>query len=57
MLTAADGFMRDIRPFFVADALADFSRERHDQAVAYVADRCGRALGTETLLRELGEPS
>jgi bifunctional isochorismate lyase/aryl carrier protein len=55
MLTAADGFMRDIRPFFVADALADFSRERHDGAVAYVADRCGRALSTATLLRELGE--
>ncbi len=29
MTTATDAFMRDIKPFFVADALADFSREEH----------------------------
>ncbi|MDX6805094.1 isochorismatase family protein [Terrihabitans rhizophilus] len=53
MLTAADGFMRDFQPFFVADALADFSRERHDMAVSYVADRCGCAILTDVLLGEL----
>lgn len=41
LLTAADAFMRDIEPFFIADAVADFSREKHDAAIAYVADVCG----------------
>ncbi|MBB4684138.1 isochorismatase family protein [Amycolatopsis jiangsuensis] len=39
--TAVEAFMRDIRPFFVADAVADFDRARHDQACEYVAQRCG----------------
>ena len=29
MTTATDAFMRDIKPFMVADALADFSRDEH----------------------------
>lgn len=32
-LTAAEAFQRDIEPFFVADALGDFSREKHMAAV------------------------
>ncbi|MDC7788197.1 isochorismatase family protein [Rhodoplanes sp. TEM] len=53
MLTAADAFMRDIEPFLVADAVADFSRTRHDAALAYVADRCGRVISTDDLLKIL----
>ena len=50
MTTATDAFMRDIKPFFVADALADFSREEHLMALKYVAGRSGRVVMTEELL-------
>ena len=50
MTTATDAFMRDIKPFMVADALADFSREEHLMALKYVAGRSGRVVMTEELL-------
>lgn len=53
LLTAAEAFMRDIEPFFAADAVADFSRERHLEAVAYVAAVCGVPLTTAQLIEAL----
>lgn len=50
MTTATDAFMRDIKPFIVADALADFSRDEHLMALNYVAGRSGRVVMTEDLL-------
>ncbi|RTL91062.1 isochorismatase family protein [Ancylobacter aquaticus] len=52
-LTAADAFMRDIEPFMAADALADFSRAKHDLALVYVADVCGVPLTTAQILELL----
>lgn len=51
--TAVDAFMHDIEPFFVADALADFSAELHELAVEYVASRCGVALTTAQAMEVL----
>ena len=50
MTTATDAFMRDIKPFMVADALADFSREEHLMSLNYVAGRSGRGVLTQELL-------
>ncbi len=50
MTTATDAFMRDIKPFMVADGLADFSREEHLMALKYVAGRSGRVVMTSELL-------
>lgn len=53
LLTAADAFMRDIQPFFVADAVGDFSREHHDRAVTYAGDRCARVMTTARAVEAL----
>lgn len=56
LLTAAEAFMNDIQPFFVADAVADFSSEQHLGAARYVADCCGRVVLTGDLEAMLAEP-
>ncbi|EKS6887161.1 isochorismatase [Enterobacter bugandensis] len=50
MTTATDAFMRDIKPFFIADALADFTRDEHLMSLKYVAGRSGRVVMTDELL-------
>lgn len=52
MITATDAFMRDIKAFFIGDAVADFSREEHMMALNYVAGLCGRVLSTKQLIGE-----
>ncbi len=57
LLTAADAFMKDIEPFFVADAVADFSREKHDDACKYVSGHIASVLTTEQLILQLSGKS
>ena len=45
--------MRDIQPFMVADALADFSEEEHRIACEYASGRCARVLNTADVLADL----
>lgn len=54
--TAQEAFMRDVRPFLVADAVADFARDRHDQACAYVAGCCGTVVDTAAARAALAAP-
>ncbi len=46
LTTATDAFMRDFKPFMVADALSDFSRDEHLMSLKYVAGRSGRLVMT-----------
>lgn len=54
MTTALDAFMHDTQPFFIHDALADFSLEQHRMACEYVASRCGLVCSTTQVLEHLG---
>ena len=53
LLTACDAFMKDIQPFFVADAVADFSSEFHVMALNYVSSRCGMTTTAGRIIEEL----
>jgi isochorismate hydrolase len=53
LMTAVDAFTHDIRPFLVADAVADFSAGDHRLAVEYAARRCAVVTTTDAVLGRL----
>ena len=53
LTTALEAFMRDIQPFMVADALADFTEKEHRMACEYAAGRCARVLNTAEVLEHI----
>lgn len=55
LATAAEAFQRDIEPFAVADAQADFTREKHDLALGWIAATCGVVLSTDRAVAALAE--
>lgn len=55
LLTACDAFMNDVQPFFVVDAVADFSLHHHKLAITYAAERCAVTLDSARLLEALGQ--
>ncbi|MFF2652553.1 isochorismatase family protein [Streptomyces sp. NPDC058045] len=52
LVSACDAWTRDIQAFVVADAVADFSRADHDQALRWAAGRCARVTTTDALFPE-----
>ena len=53
LTTALEAFMRDIQPFLVADALADFTEKEHRMACEYASGRCARVLNTAEALENI----
>ena len=53
LTTALEAFMRDIQPFMVADALADFTEKEHRMACEYASGRCARVLNTAEALEHI----
>jgi bifunctional isochorismate lyase/aryl carrier protein len=57
LATASDAFSRDIEPFLVADAVADFTQADHRLALDYAARTCAVVLSTRRLLDDLRQPA
>jgi bifunctional isochorismate lyase/aryl carrier protein len=55
LMTSCEAFMRDIQAFLVADAVADFSADKHRMALTYAAERCAVTLTTGRLLESLND--
>jgi bifunctional isochorismate lyase / aryl carrier protein len=53
LATTMDAFMRDLQPFVVADAVADFSPAHHRDALRHVTDRCGVVATSAELVESL----
>ncbi|CAL9609187.1 Isochorismatase [Nocardiopsis dassonvillei] len=53
LMTACDAFMRDIRTFVAADAVADFSAADHAMALSYAARRCADVVTAKQVLAAL----
>ena len=53
LTTALEAFMRDIQPFMVADAFADFTEKEHRMACEYASGRCARVLNTAEALENI----
>lgn len=57
MISATDAFMSDVAPFFVVDAMADFSRDEHRMAADYIAKRAGRVMTSDHVIDALALPA
>ncbi|NVJ28266.1 isochorismatase family protein [Myxococcus sp. AM011] len=55
--TASDGFMSNIQPFLVADALGDFSLAHHQLALSYASQLCAVTTTTQQVIDSLGVPA
>lgn len=50
LLSAADAYMRDVKPFFIIDAVADHSEEQHLMTCRIVPSLCGQNVLTQQMI-------
>lgn len=53
LLSAADAYMRDIKPFFVIDAIADHTEEQHLMTCRIVPSLCGQNVMAQQMIRAM----
>ncbi|CDG18136.1 isochorismatase family protein [Xenorhabdus doucetiae] len=53
LCTAQEAYSNDIETFFIADAVADFSAEKHRLALELAAETCSVVLSTQQLINML----
>jgi len=53
LATATDAFMKNIKPFLIFDATADFSYKKHKLALDYVSNLTGMVLSTDNAIRDI----
>ena len=53
LTTASVASMKNIKPFMVIDATADFSKEKHELAVKYVSQLTGMVVSTDYILKKI----
>ncbi|SFR12446.1 isochorismatase family protein [Poseidonocella sedimentorum] len=54
LATVGEAFQRDIEPFFAADALGDFSQDKHQMALDWVASCAGVVLSGDAACARIG---
>ncbi|CCH76642.1 Isochorismatase (modular protein) [Nostocoides japonicum T1-X7] len=57
LATVFDAFQREVQPFVVADAVADFGAAEHRRALCQVASCCGVVTTTDDVLARFGRPA
>ena len=53
MISATEAFMSDVAPFFVVDAMADFTYAEHQMAAEYIGKRAGRVVTANEVVAAL----
>ena len=50
LATSVNASMKNIQPFIIADAMGDFSEEKHKMALEYISQLSGMVIDTEEFL-------
>ena len=50
LTTSVNASMKNIQPFIIADAMGDFSEEKHKMALEYISQLSGMVIDTEEFL-------